>query len=205
LKPRPIKKTEIAGIIPRKRRYKVTKLVDGAFLSVIAGTGSYVNRPVLAYETGRVTEAPAFGKADKNTDASGLIFACDTLEQAIADAGRLGTSEARAKDTRAIFEVVPVGFMRANKKVDGVTMCEAVLVGEKVWEHSPAPEWEDITEDVESMMEDGLLKLYDINTDVEIATVGACGIQGSVTQGYKVTAKPDQTYKVEKLDDPDDC
>lgn len=130
--PRPINRYEVSSIIGRKKRYKLTKIKlsvavasrqnNNNYFSVIAGTGTYTMYPCLEYAQGRVTSAP------RGT----YIYTYDSLDKAKAEARRLGTSEARATDIRAVFEVLPVGKMRPNRKLSGVTMCKGVLIGKEV-------------------------------------------------------------------------
>lgn len=179
---RPLKRIEVCNAVSRRPRYKLCKLDEnGTALSVIAGTGSYVDAPVLAYANGRVTEASAFGHADADTVAKGLIYTYESLDDAIEAAGKIGTSEARANDTRVIFKVTPIGFKRANKKIEGVTLCEAVLVGNEVWRSEPEPVWEDVTDDCD----------IDIYLDDEV--IVECGmaidgfkVEGDLAIGFKV-------------------
>lgn len=193
---RPLKKTEVCNVVSRRARYKLCKEVDGRFYSVIAGTGSYTDAPVLEYETGRVTESPSFGCADEETPASGLIYAYEDLDDAIEAAGKVGTSEARAHDKRVIFKATPIGFKRGNRQIEGVILCEALLIGNSVWENEPAPPepvWVDVTDECEVIIKHSDPSGWYFVLMHEDTTLGQFGLvsdrpltEVSVPAGYKV-------------------
>lgn len=139
--PRPIKKTEVPEVVGKRRRFKLVKVnADGSYTSVLAGQARSFSANALKYEPGRVTESRAFGDADNETKAKMLIYVYEELEQAIDDAAKLGTEAVRKADTRAILEVLPLGFFRENRVKECVTLCEAVLVGKEVWRYAPPKE-----------------------------------------------------------------
>jgi len=143
---RPIQRSEVNDAVKRVARYKILKVTgDKKYTSVVAGTGSYIDVDPLDYENGRVTEAPAFPVDGKIADVAGgdLIYAYKTLDLAKDDLTKIG---AEKEGKRVIVEVLPIGKFRDNKKKDGVIMCEAVLVGREVAEHT-FPSEIDVTDD----------------------------------------------------------
>jgi len=179
MNPRPIKKTEIAGIIGATRKYKIVKVnPDGTYTSVLAGQARSFSATPLRYETGRVTESVVFGSATSCTGHGKLIFVYDCITQANMDMKKLGTDAIKEADTRAILEVTPVGFSRPNRAKAGITLCEAVLVGKEVARHEP-PKEVDVTSECKVTFQAGSYGGYYIQLEhggLSIAEIGVNGV-----------------------------